>query len=194
MFLLVAHPTKTHHQEVYIFRGLSPELRYICCDGSVHAVFFVSSRLDVLTDMDPSTFWVLVLWHPKHSAKKKPKLDVWEDFLIHKRRIWAIVQTPVYFESLLDSLLSRIAGTGWDRQCAHLCRGGHTPRGLGAHAPRKYSDEVPLSCNVVGTDRLEGPEPENRESKRLLLESSMVTMAKPLDIHDLNEPQKHKVI
>ena len=27
-------------------------------------------------------------------AKKKPKLDVWEDFLIHKGRIWAIVKTP----------------------------------------------------------------------------------------------------
>ena len=45
MFSLVAHPTKANHQEVYIFRGLLPELRCVCCDGPVPVVFLVSSKL-----------------------------------------------------------------------------------------------------------------------------------------------------
>ena len=100
---------KANHQEVYIFRGLLPELRCVCCDGPVPVVFLVSSKLG-----DDWNYWPI--WIPRLSsyfgiqnpAKKKRKVDVWEDFLIQKRRICALVQTPVYFKSVIDSFPSQV--------------------------------------------------------------------------------------
>lgn len=125
-------------------------------------------------------------------AKKKPKLDVWEDFLIHKRRIWAIVQTPVISRVWLILFSPELPEQG--ETVNVLIFAGADIRHVVWGPMHQEKTRMKFPLLVVGTDRLEGPEPENRESNRLLLESSMVTMAKPLDIHDLNEPQKHKVI